>query len=66
MSAQPDFDAIAKDLELCGLGLALKTGATRRKYAKHRKACFAEIKRVNRDDGLDQLSDEELLAELSA
>ena len=60
-----DFQYIARDLEFCELGLALTTGPVRRQYAKHRKACYAAIKAANKADGLDGMSDDELLAELT-
>ena len=55
---------IAADLNACDLGLALTKGKTRRIYAEHRKACFAAIKEMNKADGLDGMTDDELLAEL--
>jgi hypothetical protein len=58
--------AIARDLDLCDMGLALTKGAARRRFAKHRKACMAAIKEANREAGLDALTDDELLAELMA
>lgn len=61
-----EMHKIASDLDLCDLGLALTKGATRRRYADHRKACFARIAELNRLEGLDQISDDELLAELTA
>ena len=54
------------DLEACDLGMALTKGKTRRIYAQHRKACFAEIAAMNKADGLDDMSDDDLLAELLA
>ena len=60
------FDKIANDLELCDLGLAITKGAARRKYVQHRKACLAAIASANKADGLDALTDDELLAELGA
>jgi len=56
--------AIAADLDLCDLGIALTKGAARRKFIKHRKACFAEIQRQNKADGLDKMTDAEILAAL--
>ena len=41
-----------------------KRGKTKERYIKHRNACFAEIKRLNDRDGLADMSDDELLAEL--
>ena len=56
---------IAADLALCDMGLALTTGKTKTKYTKHRKACFKALHEMNVSDGLDKLSDEDLLAELA-
>lgn len=58
--------AIGHDLELCDLGMALTTGKRRRQYAAHRKACMAAIKEMNVADGLDSMTDDEILAELMA
>lgn len=56
--------AIARDLDLCDLGEAFTRGKTRTQFRRHRKACMAAIKAANKADGLDDLSDDELLAEL--
>lgn len=61
-----DFNAIAKDLELRDLGLALTKGSARRKFVQHRKACFAALMAANKADGTDGMSDDDLLAALSA
>lgn len=58
--------AIAADLDLCDLGLALTKGKARQPFIKQRKACYAAIKAMNKADGLDKLTDDELLAELLA
>ena len=57
---------IAADLNLIDLIEALGTPSAKRKARAHRKACFAAIAEMNRASGLDQLSDDELLAELTA
>lgn len=57
---------IASDLDVCDLGLALTRGKLRRRYQEQRAACFAEIARLNATDGLDQMSDDDLLAALIA
>jgi len=57
---------IAADLNLCDLISAIGNRASKRKATIHRKACFAAIREMNKDDGLDQLSDDELMAELMA
>lgn len=59
-----DFQKIATDLELCDLGQAFTKGATKAKFTKHRKACFAAIREANERDGLTGMSDDELLAAL--
>lgn len=55
---------IAADLDACDLGLAMTKWKTRRVYEQHRKACFAEIAAMNKADGLDDMSDDDILAEL--
>jgi hypothetical protein len=57
---------IAADLNLCDLIAAIGNRSAKRKAAAHRKACFAAIKEMNKADGLDQLSHDELMAELMA
>jgi hypothetical protein len=61
----PTEQQIAADLALCDMGLALTTGKTKAKYAKHRKACFKALRQMNVADGLNNISDEDLLAELA-
>ena len=61
-----DFQAIAKDLDLCDLGAALTKGKARAKFLAHRKACFDAIAAENKKDGFDSMSDDELLASLAA
>ncbi len=58
--------AIARDLDQCDLGLALTSGKLRRRYAKHRKACFAAISEMNKADGMGKMTDDEILAALTA
>lgn len=57
---------IAADLNLCDMIQVLGTCSAKRKARAHRKACFAAIAEMNRAAGLDQLSDDELMAELIA
>jgi hypothetical protein len=66
MTRQAQEQAIAKDLELCDMIMALGTKSAKAKARKHRKACFAQIKAWNVENGLDGLSDDELLKELLA
>jgi hypothetical protein len=56
---------IANDLDLCDLGILLTTGKLQRKYIKHRKACFKALRELNEQDGMGQMTDAELLEELS-
>lgn len=56
---------IAKDLDLCGLVEALGSKANKRKASAQRKACYAQIKAWNDEDGSANISDEELLIALS-
>ncbi|GBR74857.1 hypothetical protein [Acidiphilium acidophilum] len=58
--------AIAADLALCDIGMAFTKGHARRKFVSHRTACFAALKTMNAADGLDTLSDDDLLAALTA
>jgi len=58
--------ALAHDIELCELGMALTKGKRWAAYAKHRKACMAAIREMNVSDGLDRMTADELLAELLA
>ena len=57
---------IAADLDLCDMIQVLGTRSAKRKARAHRKACYAAIAEMNRASGLDQLSDDELMAELMA
>jgi hypothetical protein len=56
--------AIAHDLHICDMGLALTRGKARRKYTVQRKICLKAIADMNKADGLANLTDDELLAEL--
>jgi hypothetical protein len=58
--------AIAHDIQLCELGMALTKGKRRAAYVKHRKACMGAIREMNAADGLDKITDDELLAALTA
>jgi hypothetical protein len=61
------LSAIAADLTLCDLGLAVTRGKLRRRYADHRRACLAEIERLSPiDPATTAMSADELLAELTA
>lgn len=58
--------AIAADLALCDLGLALTKGKARTAFRRQREACFAQIAAWNAEDGFAGLTDAELVAELFA
>jgi len=55
---------IAADLDLCDMIAAFGNANAKRKARAHRKACFAAIKEMNKADGLSELTDDEILAEL--
>jgi hypothetical protein len=57
---------IAADLNTCALVEAFGSRANKRKARAHRKACFAAIADMNRADGLENMSDDDLLAALFA
>lgn len=61
-----DEQALAADLSLCEMGLALTRGALRKRYERQYAACVARIQEANRADGLGELTADELFAELSA
>lgn len=61
-----DFNAIASDLDLCDMVEAFGKGAAKRKARAHRKTCFKAIADQNRADGLADMSDDEILAALTA
>lgn len=61
-----ELSALAHDLNLCDLGIAVTKGSRRRQFVAHRKACYAHIQAMNVRDGLDGLSNDELLAELTS
>ncbi len=58
--------AIANDLTVCEIGMALTKGKLRKRYAAHRKNCVAQIAAWNEADGLNTMTDDELLSELLA
>jgi len=57
--------AIARDLDAIALIEAFGDRKAKAKARKQRKACMAEIAAWNKADGLDQISDAELLADLA-
>ena len=66
MNRNETLQAIAADLDLCDIGEVLTKGRAKAKFIRHRKACMAQIAEMNRADGLDKMTDDELLAALSA
>jgi len=61
-----DEQAIAADLAQCDLIEAYGSAKAKRQARAHRKACFAQIKAWNVEDGLDAMSADDLMAELMA
>lgn len=59
-----DFNAIAKDLDTCDLMMAIGNAKARKIAKAHRKACMDAIDAANKADGLDCMSDDELLEAL--
>jgi hypothetical protein len=55
---------IGADLAKIDLIEAIGTKSAKRAARKHRAACYAELARMNKADGLDTLTDDELLEEL--
>lgn len=58
------INAIAHDLNLCDIGMSMTRGKVRAKYIKHRKACFDAIREMNKAEGLEDMSIEDIFAEL--
>lgn len=56
---------MANDLDLIDATEVLGTKSAVRKARKQRKVIFAHLKAMNAADGLDTLSDDELLAQLT-
>jgi len=65
MTRHEQEQAIAHDLALCDLGIALATGKLRKRYVAHRKACMDQIKAWNKEDGYSDMSLDDILAELA-
>ena len=55
---------IGTDLNTIDLIMAIGSKSAKRKASKHRKACFAKIAKMNKNDGLSDLTDDELLSAL--
>lgn len=59
------FQTIARDLELCELGIALTKGKRRKAFQQHIAACHQAIRDQNVADGLDKMSADDIANELS-
>ena len=66
MSRHADEQAIAHDLAAIDTALYFAKGAARRPLLAHKRHCMAQIKAWNREDQIDNMSIDELLAELAA
>lgn len=66
MTRAEQEQAIAHDLEACDIALAFAKGRARTRFIKHRKACIAQIAAWNKEDGLPEMTIDEIFAELSA
>ena len=60
-----DCAAIASDLDRCDIIEVIGTRTMKRQARKHRRAIFAAIRAENIKDGVDNLTDDELLAALA-
>jgi hypothetical protein len=58
--------AIAKDLNAIDIALGWAKGSARRPLLAHKRHCMAQIKAWNREDEIDNMTVEQLLAELAA
>lgn len=59
-----ELDAIAHDLNLCDIGLVITKGKLRKRYEKQRKACLDRLAEMNKEDGLDSMSIDDIMKEL--
>ena len=66
MSRHAAEQAIAHDLDVIATALYWAKGAARRPLLAHKRHCMAQIKAWNREDQIDGMSVDELLAELAA
>ena len=66
ISRHENEQAIGRDLALCDMVLAFGSASSKRKARAHRKACLDQIHQWNIEDGSSEMSDDELLAELTA
>ena len=63
MTRDDELNAIAHDLALCDLGLAVTKGALRKRYVAQRAACMARIQEMD-PIRPDDVTDAALLADL--
>ena len=66
MSRHEAEQAIAHDLAAIDTALYFAKGIARRPLLAHKRHCMAQIKAWNREDQIDNMSIDELLAELAA
>lgn len=66
MTRHETEQAIALDLAAIDTALYFAKGAARRPLLAHKRACMAQIKAWNREDQIDNMTADELLAELMA
>ena len=59
-------DAMGRDLELIDLVEAIGGKKAKAAASRQRRAIFAELANMNKRDGLDAMTDDEILAELTA
>lgn len=67
MNSNPTLSAIATDLDLCALGIALTRGKLKKRYIAHKAACMAAIAEIDPIDAKTAaMTDDELLDALFA
>ena len=66
MTRHQDEQKMARDLELCDLVSTIGTKSGKAKARKHRRSCIDQIRQWNKEDGLDSMTDDEILADLLA
>jgi len=64
MNHEAELTAIAGDLELCDLMEAVGDTKAKRRATAHRKACMDRLHEMNVEDGISEMSIEEIMAEL--
>lgn len=66
MTRHAEEQAIAADLASCDMIEAYGSASAKRAARKQRAVCMAQIRRWNEEDGLAEMSIDEILAELEA